>query len=237
VVDEFQVPTADSQPTGIDAVLGSPTRVWFTERVGNKLGQLVVTGTASYTFTEYSIPASFPNAQPQDLYVETSDSIWFTAPGVNSFGNLKPSYWPWNPQAFVLRNAGGGSQPWAIAVDTGGYPWFTEPVGNRIGQFFPQTISFINWYTLTVAGSDPYDLAVAQGLIWFTERNGNRAGQLRPGIRTVREYGLPAASVPLGLAVDGTGCVWIADSGTNKIVSWCPPYFRSVYLPLALRNS
>lgn len=231
---EFTIPTNSSQPAGIDVLAGPPPQVWFTERNGNKLGRLVVTSTTDYAFTEYALPDQYSNAQPEDVFVESADSIWFTAPGVNRIGRLRPSLWP-SAQAFVLIYTGGGSQPWAIKVDSGGYPWFTERAGNRIGEFFPQTIANFRWYTLTVS-SDPYDLAIGQGFIWFTEQGTGRVGQLDPDKNVIRVFGLPAGSAPKGLAVDTTGCVWVAESGRNRIARWCSPYFRTIYLPLVLKN-
>jgi virginiamycin B lyase len=234
-VDEFPVPTLNGGPTGIDVVSGSPTRIWFTQQSGNKLGQSVVTGTVDYAFIEYPLPTGYSNAQPEDICVRAADSIWFTAPNISHIGNLKPSLWP-QSGAFVLIPTGSGSQPWAITVDSDGFPWFTEPSGNRIGQFFPQTISDIRWYTLPHLGSDPYDLVTAQGYVWFTQASGDRIGQLDPGTRAVREFGLMDGSAPKGAAVDSGGCVWVAESGRDSIAQWCPPYFRFVHLPLVLRN-
>ncbi len=235
-IAEFSVPTSGSYPTGIDARnSGSQTHVWFTERDGNKLARLVFTSTENYTVTEYSLPSQFSNGQPQDLYIQNLDSIWFTAPGVNRIGNLKPSRWP-SSNAFVLVYTGGGSRPWSIKVDSDGFPWFTDVISNRIGQFFPQTTANFKWYTLPFPNSAPYDLAISSGAIWFTERDGNRVGQLNPNTGAIREFGLPAGSAPKGLAVDSSGCVWIAENGRGRIGRWCPPYFRFVYLPLVLRN-
>jgi len=232
---EFSISTSGSQPAGIDVLAGNPTTVWFTERSGNKLGRLVVTSTTDYSFSEYALPSQYSNAQPEDIYIENADRIWFTAPIVSRLGNFKPSLWS-GSNAFVLIPTGGGSQPWAVKVDSEGYPWFTERVGNRIGQFFPQTIADFRWYTLTVPSSDPYDLAIGAGYIWFTENSGNRIGQLHPTAGRIREFGLPSDSAPKGLAVDASGCVWVAESGRNRMAQWCPPYFRYVYLPLVLRN-
>lgn len=232
VVHEFPIQTAASQPTGIDVVAGSPTQVWFTEQAGNKLGQLVVTSTADYSWNEYSLPDAFPDAQLQDLYVQDLDRIWFTAPGVSRIGRLRPSQ---GPDGFDLIYPNGGGQPWAIEVDSEGYPWFTDVGTNGIGQFFPQTLSMVSWYMLPQASSGPYGIAISQGLIWFTERDGHRVGQLDPTTRSFREFGLPGGR-PLGLAVDGNGHVWIAESASGKIARWQPPYFRFAYLPLVLRN-
>ena len=232
---EFSVPTLGSQPTGIDVLTGNPTTVWFTERTGNKLGRLVVTSTMDYSFAEFAFPDNYSNAQAEDIFVESAYSIWFTAPGVSRIGNLKPSIWP-SQGAFAWVYTGGGSQPRAIKAD-GEIAWFTEPTGNRIGQYFYTTITQLNWYTLPLTASDPYDLALWQGKVWFTESSGNRVGWLIPNPRQFREFGLPAGSAPKGLGVDGNGCVWVAESGRNRIAAWCPPYFRFVYLPLVMRNA
>ncbi len=232
---EFLIPTSNSQPAGIDVLAGSPATVWFTERSGNKLGRLVVTSTTDYAFTEYALPSQYSGAQPEDIFAESSDSIWFTAPGVSRIGNLKPSSWP-SSYAFELVNTGGGSRPWVIKAGEQS-AWFTDPNGNRIGQYFYSTITYLNWYTLTFPSSAPFDVALSQGKVWFTEQNGNRVGWLSPVSRQFWEFGLPAGSVPKGLGVDSVGCVWIAESGRNRIAAWCPPYFHYIYLPLVMRNA
>ncbi len=234
-VVEFEIPTPGSHPAGIDVLTGSPLTVWFSEREGNGLGRLVVTSTVDWSFDEFPLPSSYAGADPEDLYIQSSDSIWFTAPGANRIGNLKPSLWP-DAEAFSLIYTGGGSQPWAIEVDSDGYAWFTERAGNRIGQFFPQTIANILWYTLPRSPNGPYDLDIASGWIWFTEADGNRVSRLHPRPEQIRQFGLPDQASPRGLAVDTEGCVWIALSGRNSIAAWSPPYFRYVFLPLVLRS-
>lgn len=232
---EFALPDTITHPTGIDVLTGSSTRIWFAAY--SRAGQLVVTDTSDYTFTTY-FTSTLQYTQLEDIFIQNSDSIWFTAPGVSRIGNVKPSL-PAS-SAIVLVSTGGGSQPWAIQVDSGGYPWFTDKAGNRIGKFFPQTIADILWYTLPSANSAPDDLAIAQGWVWFSEEGGSRVGQLRmspPTPKLIREFGLPAGSSPRGVGVDANGCVWIAEWGRERIASWCPPYFRFVYLPLVLRNA
>lgn len=226
---EFTVPTSGSQPAGLDVSPGSPTTVWFTERAGNKIGKLVVTDTLTYSFVEYPLPLT--GAQPEDIFVQNAGSIWFTAPGVSRIGNLAPSAQP----PFALVYTGGGSQPWAIQVDEEGFPWFTDLTGNRLGKFFPQTLADILWYTLPTPNSAPFDLVVKDRRIWFTERDGNRIGQLESPV--IREFGLPAGSSPVGIAMDANGCAWIALSGRDRMAAWCPPYFHFVHLPLVFKDT
>jgi virginiamycin B lyase len=234
-IDEFLIPTADSQPTGLDAIAVTPTQVWFTERNGNKLGQLVVTSTLDFAFAEYPLLSGYTNAQPEDISVYTTDSIWFSAPNVSRIGNLKPSLWP-SSSAFAMLYTGSGSQPWSITLDSGGYVWFTERTGNRIGQFIPQTIGDFRWYSLPISNSDPFSLVTAQALVWFTERNGNRVARLDPSPRSFRELGLASGSAPEGIAADSLGCFWVTENGRDKIARWCSPYFHLLYLPIIMKG-
>ena len=230
--------TPGSEPTGITVIVGEPIEVWFAERAGNKLGRLTVSVMGPVTFDEYPLPQPYANTYPESVSATTTEAIWFTAPGISRIGRFKLSYWDWNPNAFYLVSTGSGSQPWDIKVAPDGAPWLTEPHGNRILKFNPQTFTYFNEYKLPTAGSTPYVLDIARGVIWFTEIDGNRAGQLQPldpSGSIMREFPLPGAA-PTGIAVDATGCAWIAASNQDEIISWCPPYFHFAYLPLAVRN-
>lgn len=228
VFHEYVIPTSSSEPTGIDVLAGAPTQVWFTERSGNKLGKLVITNTIDYTFTEYALPTGYSNAQPEDIEVHGTDNIWFTAP--ISFG--LGAFWP-NTQAFeMLYTGSSASQPWSVKTDASGNPWMTERAGNRIGEFVASTISMFRWTNLPLANSDPYDLAITGGAVWFTEQNTDRIGRFDPTAHTLQELGLGNSSGPRGIDADSNNCLWIAESGRNRVASWCAPYFYLTYLPI-----
>jgi virginiamycin B lyase len=233
-VDEFAIPTPNSQPAGMDALEGTPAQIWFAEKATNKIGLLTVTSATVYTFYEYGLPDSLTNPQPEDVAVDSSGKVWFTAPGAMRIGRFDQSQWP-NSSAFNFVGTGSGSEPWSIKVDEQGYPWFTDRTNNRVGKFFPQTLSTINWSYLPNPNSFPNGIAVGAGFAWISERDGSRAGQVKSTYGSISEIGLADSSSPAGLAMDGNGCIWIAESGVNKIASWCPPYFNRVYLPLVFR--
>jgi virginiamycin B lyase len=236
---EFAVPSAGSQPTGLDVIPGIPAQVWFAEGAGNQLGQLVVTSTTDYAWAEFLLTATltntWANAQMQSVFAATADSIWFTAPGANRIGNFRPYLYPLI-SAFRPVYTGLGSRPWEIRVDADGFPWFTEQAGSRVGEFYPTTLSNIHWYTATITGGAPTGIALGQGVVWFTEQAGDRLGQIDPLSHAIREFGLPAGSAPQGLDVDGAGCAWVAESGRSSLAAWCPPYFRFLYLPVIARD-
>lgn len=234
-IDEFPVPTADSAPTGIDVAPNG--QVWFTERDGNNLARLVVTSTVDYRVDEFALPRPF--GQLQDVEVEHDNSIWLTAPGVDSLYNFRPSKWPGT--AFY-RIPAPGSTPWGVVVDSDGWPWITAYNFNRIGRYRPQTVADWTWYSLRTSNSGPTGIAfdTADGLnrIWFVEKNSGRVGRLDTiplqGTQSgLWEWPLPSPdSQPEGIAVDSAGHAWIAETGANKIAEWRSPYFFSVYLPV-----
>lgn len=229
-VDEFAIPTPNSQPAGLDALEGTPAQIWFAEKGANKIGLLTVTSTVDSYFNEYDLSGSLTNSQPEDVAVDSNGKVWFTAPGATRIGRFDPS-----SSAFNFVGTGSGSEPWSIKVDEQGYPWFTDRTNNRVGKYFPQTLSTIAWSDLPNPNSFPNDVAVGAGFAWITERDGSRAGQVNSTNGAISEIGLANSSSPAGLAMDGNGCIWIAESGLNKIASWCSPYFNKVYLPLVLR--
>ncbi len=233
-IDEFPIPRAASEPTGVAVLPGTPDRVWFTERAGNALGLLTVTDTVKFSFTEYPLP--WTNARPEDVAAADAGSIWFTAPGVGRLGLFKPALWP-DSSAFYGPGTGPGSQPWAVTVLAGaaGDPWLTERQGNRVGIYAPQTYADFRWWTAPTAASDPYDIALFGELTGFVERAANRATLLNRRTGSIREFAIPG-SAPTSIAFDANGCAWIAESGASKVGRWCAPYFgTSVYLPLVRR--
>ncbi len=229
---EFSIPTDGSQPAGIAVFDDTPTRVWFTESAGNKLGLLTYTNTLEFSLTEYSIPWS--GLQPEDLALTSSTTVWFTGPGGARIGRLEADWWPGN-LAFASISTGASSRPWAMALDLSGYPWFTERTGNRIGRYWPTTFSTLRWHDLRTPASDPYDLVVAPDIVWFVERGRDRVAQLERATGSIREYPLPG-SAPTGIDLDVIGCVWIAENGASMLGRWCPPYFERTYLPVLFRN-
>jgi streptogramin lyase len=233
IITAFPIPTADSQPTGLDVVAGTPTQVWFTEFGGNKLGELLVTSTMEYSWHEYPLPDAYPNAALQDIAVGRLDHIWFTAPGVNCLGNFQPSLWI-DPFDFQLVKDGA---PWAVEVSTTGNEtiFFTDPANNQVVRYYPQTMHQFLSYPLPFNDSGPYDLAIFGGKVWFTERQGQRVGRLDPVTNHIREFSVGHGEL-LGIDVDADGGVWLAEYTAGKIAVWQPPYFHFLYLPLVLRG-
>jgi virginiamycin B lyase len=108
-------------------------------------------------------------------------------------------------------------------VEAPGRIWFTMPERNAIGSLVvSDTVPFTE-YPVPTAGSEPYDLAYANGALWFTERLGNRIGRLDVATGEIQEFPIPGAdSGPTGIAVAANGDVWVCLSAGNGVARLTP---------------
>lgn len=152
---EYPVPTPDSQPTGLVVLAGSPVQVWFAERSGNKLGQLIVAGDLTGAVAEFPLPAGaeFAQAQMEDVAAVSSDAVWFTLPGAGLIGRFSLPLWGssqgfyfLNPRNYPWLFPGKTLRPWQMKLDGWGLPWFTEPGTDHIMRYNPNTIAQFEHY-------------------------------------------------------------------------------------------
>jgi streptogramin lyase len=234
---EYQIPTDASQPTGLTVLAGDPIQVWFCEQASSKLGLLTITAAGASHVAEFPLP--WTGAELESVAATSSENVWFTAPGKSIVGQFALSAWPDPVEAFGWAPTGTGTRPHDIKIDGENLPWFTEPVSNRIGRVSPATTTNFEWYPVRTSQSGLMGLDIALGYVWFTEYYSGRVGQLQKvGFAgKIHEQPVPGVgSAPTDVAVGPDGCAWISASGVNTLVSWCPPYFRELYLPLIQRN-
>lgn len=233
---EYPVPTANSQPTGIDVAPNG--KVWFVQKTGNKIASFDPTNSQ---FSE--TPYTRSGGQLEDVAVESATKIWFTAPGVNravQFVTTNSSF-----VEVVVSDFGVPPYPAAtIAMGQDGAPWIAAETKDLVGRFTPGTLALWRWYQTPTAGGGTYGIAPASSgnlqYVWFTERDAGRVGLLltRSTGQLISIVDRPLGSPnsrPLGVAVDDDGHAWIAESGSNMIAEWRPPYFFFVYLPVVIR--
>lgn len=236
VISEYEIPTANSEPTGI-GITGDGT-IWFVERSGNKLGSF---DPATETFSEYLYDRA--GAALEDVTIHPSNNVvLFTAPGVNRLVqfNIGTEVFTEVPTA----SPGVLYTPSQVVVDNNGNPWVSTTEG-LIGRTAFATFQYFRWYRV---GEEDVKIdgllwtaAGEMNRLWFTESNTGHAGQLttqRDG-RTVNNWRFPMAGeggAPIGMTMDADGTVWIADSGNHSLLRWAPPYTFSAHLPIAIKN-
>jgi sugar lactone lactonase YvrE len=108
---------------------GEDGNVWFTEIIGNAIGQITPDGT----ITEF--PLFTPNTFPFGITLGPNGNFWFTeravhgSDGINEIGQITPD--GSSTELFPLPDP--TNVPGDITVGPDGNLWFTE--GNQIGQF------------------------------------------------------------------------------------------------------
>jgi RHS repeat-associated protein len=140
---------------------------------------------------------------------------------------------------FGSAGSGNGqfNNPWGIAVTSSGNLWVTD-TGNFRVQEFNEKGEFIQKFgTKATAGSkgtellEPEGIAVAAGgMLWVADGSGARVAEFRETVskeseRLVRNAsttgsGNPGLLDPIGLAVDSTGKLWVADEAGNRILQY-----------------
>src|SRR5581483_874358 len=122
-ITEFRLPTAGSSPDGI--VAGPDGNVWFTEKIGDKIGRI----TSDGTITEFSLPN--PNVLPGGITKGPDGNIWFAELGGN-IGRITPNGTITEFPLMATPTLAEG-----LAAGPDGALWFTDRATGNIGRAMP----------------------------------------------------------------------------------------------------
>lgn len=127
------------------------------------------------------------------------------------------------------------TQPWSVVVDDEGFIYVADTWNHRIQKFSPKFEFVLAW---GVPGSDPNadgtqlygprDLVIApNGTIWITDTGNKRLVNFSREGLLLGSYGqaggdLGDFSEPVGLAVDATGRLYVADAWNGRVQSFVP---------------
>lgn len=198
LLNEYRVPTSDSNPYGITA--GPDGNIWFVERYGKKVAKVTPDGV----FTEYPIPSG---GTPFAITSGPDGNLWFSEVG-GGFGIGKIT----TSGVFTEYRVGAtmGSMDSIIAGPDGNL-WYTSTnngFDNYIGR-----ITTNGENTLFPVGAYPWGITKGpDGNLWFTEYYGNKIGRITSS-GNVTEFPIPTSGVrPLGITVGPDGNIWFTES-------------------------
>jgi streptogramin lyase len=110
------------------------------------------------------------------------------------------------------------ASPLHIVAETPQRVWFTLPAANAIGSLAVGATAIYTEYALPTPASEPYNLAIRDGVVWFSQRTGNRIGRLDIATGAIEEFTIPTpASEPTGIAIAPDGRVWFVGRSGNQI--------------------
>jgi virginiamycin B lyase len=211
---QYNLTTANAFPFGV--ALDQNHDLWFTELVGNKIGEITPQGS----IIELPIPGS-GYMEPSGITVDPSGKVWFTLAGTDSIGSYYDG-------SFTIKNLTGViSTPVGIAVDQQGNVWFTQHGPSFISEYNPtnDSLETISTSNNSLVSSLPYFIHVDQnGNIWFNEHQGNAMSEFIPSSNTLIEYFIPTEvagagniSYALTSALSGNGQPWYTEMLSGKV--------------------
>jgi streptogramin lyase len=172
--------------------------------------------------------------EPWGTTIDAAGNVWFAEPGCDFSPTCSPSVGPGQlgflpvgsttATFYSLPNIT-GNQPIFVTLDTAGNVWFTTPNNSMIGEFNPNTQSFVGQWSVT-AGSGPWDLVFHNGKLWYTEHFVAAVGEFDPSTHAFQDFTTPSASSnPYGIAASGN-LVWFTEnlSTVARIASLDPAH-------------
>ena len=228
---EYPVPTAASQPTGID--VAPDGRVWFAESAGNRLAVLT---PATGTIVER--PTGRTNTQLDRVNAQSAGIVWVTAPGVNLLFGHRLANADFISVSLEDTTGAQGSLR-GLAVSNIGVPWVSTRDIAKLGSYLYGTLAIWLWYRYSPTTADLVDLVwtdvTGKPVFWGLDAARKELVQIDAETLGVR-HRMPVGgndSQLTELAFDPTGGVaWVADSGTSSLYSWQAPYSLKSYLPV-----
>jgi len=226
-INEFPVPTAGSDPTEI--VTGPDGNLWFTESLGNNIGQINPT---THAIAEFLVPTV--GSEPNGITAGPDGDLWFTEFSGNKIGQINPTTHA--VAEFPVPSA--LAEPRDIAAGPDGNLWFTEENVDKIGEINPTTHAIAEFPTPT-AGTVPVGITAGpDGNLWFTENVADQIGQINPTTHAITEFPIPTAlSGPQGITAGPDGNLWFTEVNGNKIGQINPTTHAITEFPIATASS
>jgi virginiamycin B lyase len=210
------IPTTNSAPNGLKLNLVSPTEIFFTERLGKKVGRLV-TGGLVFDLILTSMPTERVVAPTTQTLTPTTTVVTPLvrpgSPGLPPAVALIPgaASGPFTEWPFTLTEG----NPAMIAQGPDGRLWISTET-RSILQFIPESNIF--YFHDLPSESASLDLALdGSGNIWFTEGWADKIGRLNPSNGDVTEWPLPSGRQPFAIAVGPDGTIWFSEREGDRI--------------------
>ena len=230
-IEEYYIPLTCSQPVGI--TVDRDDKIWF---VATWSGYLVVFDPDLRQFVDF---IEIPNWKTKGTFgsmvwsmeFDKEGNLWFT-------DQVNDAIWRYfvSEKKFEMYKVPTiGSYPQGLSIDNKGMIWFSEIFGKRIGVLDPSKV-----IDNTTSGITEYPFedieyeTLGSGLlsksynntIWFTAVTYPEGGNIISfdvASKNFTVFDLPEGSgVPVGIAEDDEGILWINDHATNLFFRFDP---------------
>ncbi|MDX6534952.1 MAG: tripartite motif-containing protein 71 [Gaiellales bacterium] len=155
---------------------------------------------------------------PRDLGF-TGSTFWVADTKNNRLTEFNPTSGAPTGRKMGAVGTGANQLHWPFGIaGTGADLVVADTFNNRIQRWNTAT-GLTSWTYTAVTG--PKDVAVAAGFVFVADTNANRVLKLNAGNgQLVDMFG--SLHNPQGIAVDGSGNIWVADTNWNRLVQYSP---------------
>lgn len=210
----FSVPTANSEPYAL--VYDGNNTIWFTERVGNKIGRLTLT---TGNIVEYSVPTA--NSAPTGIDLSPDGRVWFLQQNGNKLAVFNPGNSQFQEFPYGLANG----QLEDVAVLNNTRIWLTAPGQNRVSEYRAEVNHFANIPVISGPGGTlfpPGDIVIGNGRTWISAPSQDWLGVYEPGTLSFWEWfnTWTTGGQPTALAFsspDGLNHLWYVETAGNRV--------------------
>lgn len=205
---QYQIPTSGSTPSSV--AVDSAGNVWFTELTANNLGELPFGASA---ITEISVPHSSATVAgfsqkldcgPGPVLTDPRGSIWVGC----LFSDQVDEYFPGNGTFARFDLPVFNSAPAGLALDGKGNLWFTAADAQMLGKMVISQLR--NGTQDGISESPPINSTYVYSFDLATTFLGNTS-KVKSSLPT-----------PSGIAIDGTGKLWITEHVDTSFDSYNP---------------
>ncbi|HZD34555.1 MAG TPA: hypothetical protein VE130_05075 [Nitrososphaeraceae archaeon] len=230
-IQEYYIPLTCSQPVGI--TVDSNNRIWF---VATWSGYLVVFDPESHKFINF---IEIPNWKTKGTFgsmvwsmeFDKEGNLWFT----DQVNDAIWRYFVYEDRFEMYKVPTAGSYPQGITFDRQGKLWFSEIFGKRIGVLDPDKVAdnttegIIEYLFEEIEYETMGPVLISSSFndtIWFSAVTYPEGGNLisfNPANNSFTVHEFPASiGVPIGIAEDNEGILWINDHATNLFLRFDP---------------
>lgn len=225
VITEFKIPAEGSQPDGISN--GPDGSLWFTTYDG------IWCVTPEGKFTNYPIPID--QGKPLGPITSGADgNVWFLKDESNKIGRVTPKgvFTEFVDASRSSKRSGLGG----ITSGPDGNIWYTETRSDKIWRVTPEGV--FTGFLIPSSNCLPRSIASGpDGNLWFTQEQTlltgkkfeGKIGRITPSgevaefhIPNTADYWRQSIGAGVGICAGPDGCIWITETGVNKILRFGP---------------
>ncbi len=195
--------------SGVGVAVSADGEVWVASRDEPRLRKFDSTG---------DLILDLLTAAPlQGIAVDVDGSLWATRPTLDDV-------WHIGTDGTDLGSWPVGNVPYGVAIDSEGVVWVANSFGNSVTRIDSSSGAT----TEIPVGFFPSHLTAGiDGTIWIAEKESVRRLSADGNLLGVT----PALGFPLGIAVDRSGQVWVANQNTHDVTVFSPDGSTSTTIP------